>query len=165
MATWACPKLQVVVSAVLHGAKPDRQTGYAQAACNPTQGRYKVTISDREGLEPQYSVKLLCMDICSCCETTGVTAWQHSTQSGDRTWGNWQRRRLPPGKDRRLPPKGGAALKCLLRAGMSSPFSLVIAPSRSETQITRPPLTWIISAAHAPTFPNPCMPTQYGLLH
>lgn len=70
--------------------------------------------------------------------------------------GQLERQNLPPGKDKRLPPKGGAALKCLLRAGMSRPFSLVMAPSQSETHKTRPPLTWIISAAHAPTLPNPC---------
>ena len=40
---------------------------------------------------------------------------------------------------------------------MSSPCSLWMAPSRSETHSTLPPRTCSISAAHAPTLPKPCI--------
>ena len=90
---------------------------------------------------------------CFCCWPAGC-CFVHEVLH--MIAGELDRQDLPPGKDKRLPPKGGAALKCLLRAGTSRPFSLVMAPSRSETHKTRPPLTWIISAAHAPTLPNPC---------
>ena len=69
----------------------------------------------------------------------------------------------PPGKDSRLPPKGGAALRCLLRAITSSPLSLWIAPSLSDTQMTLPPRRWIISAAQAPTLPKPCVNAQQAI--
>ena len=39
---------------------------------------------------------------------------------------------------------------------MSSPFSFRVAPNASEAASTLPPCSWKISAAQAPTLPNPC---------
>ena len=89
--------------------------------------------------------------------TEGTAAGTNTSHGSSRICSSG--RGFPPGKVRRDPPKGGAALVCLRSAATSSPPGACVAPCLSETAITLAPASWKILEAQPPTLPNPWMTT------